>query len=168
MRYFHTVFANRAVAAGNHTIKFDAYALAGSCWLGIYATENDSEIEELSKLPQNPKSGVTEIDAEEFEKCEKKRELAGRGYSTPSLIQPPANATSARPAGVGDSIDMTPSLPEEKLVVGAPLGDVAEAVQIGVIPKNASAESIVEKVAEKAAEVAPPRKPGRPKKQQPE
>ena len=161
-KFYHTVFANRHVATSGMSIKFDPYSLTGSCWLGVYKASDDDEIKALDELARNPKSGITVIDAEEFELCEKKRNKGGRGYSAPSLIVPKSQA-SAEAAEVGEAVDPNPDI-EEEIKVGTPIADAEEALKVAVIPESAATAATTAATAPTTVDEAAPAAAKKPRK----
>ena len=67
MKYFRTSNATRPHKAGGTSFKFEPVALVSSSWVGVYATDNEQDIEALSQL-----RGVTEIGLDAYNSLKKK------------------------------------------------------------------------------------------------
>lgn len=65
-RFFHTDNASRWVEAGGLQFLFLAYNNIAGSWRGVYATETTAEIVVLASLTNDPASGITEINEDQF------------------------------------------------------------------------------------------------------
>lgn len=97
-RYFHVENCNRHVLGDGHRFTFEPYENVGGCWFGVLATSDPEEIAALEKICADKKSAVTETDAAEFSKAQKKKSLAQPNFG-------PSRAPSAR-AFTGDASDV--------------------------------------------------------------
>jgi hypothetical protein len=125
MKFFHVENANRTINAGPHSIRFAPYEMTG-CWLGVYATENESEITELTALTRNPKTGVKEIDEQAYDHCIKKKRSASHSYSTSLANSTPTPGDHA-PSAAGQPVDPNPPVPPASV---EPLASVGAAIEV--------------------------------------
>lgn len=71
MRYFKAENANRRIGKN---FFFQLTEILGGCQMGVYATEDEKEIEELREIVSNLRNGVREINEQDYRaSLEKKR-----------------------------------------------------------------------------------------------
>ena len=143
MKYYHAENANRSI----HGFVFEPYDIFAGTVLGVYATENESEIAALNKVTAEKTSGVTEITSEEYEQLRKKkaRSLIGFAPSKPHLAAP----VPLKGAGAAVVENPIPVPIDETVKTGEPLASVEEAVRLDKVEPSETAVPAVPKAKKK-------------------
>jgi hypothetical protein len=155
-KFYHTTNASLRRRAGGYEFRFGAYDMVGGAMSGVLALESDGEQAAMAMLSNDPRTGVTEIAQEEYERCSKKKHeprnalKRSEGFSvgnrplarSPAALVTPASSQSHNPA-LADP-------PREEKPVAA---TVAEAIQTAEITPS-----------QPPSEIQARRKPGRPRK----
>lgn len=156
MNFFHTQNASRPYKSGGYDFSFEPYVFFGGNWRGALAVGREEEIAALRELVEISNGGITEIDQAAYESKTKKKVS-----ETPSVPASP------------------PSVPIHKASIKSP-AEVVEDPQLSnpVMMPTGTAKSIDEILMEGTvipsqpppvrftppAQIALPRKRGRPKK----
>lgn len=67
-KYYEAQNCNRLIESGGFRFEFRPYRLYAGTWHGVFQTENDDAISAMAHLIANPRSAITEITAEEYQK----------------------------------------------------------------------------------------------------
>lgn len=118
-KYYHAENANRRIRQDGYEFLFDAYAQFAGTWRGVYQTSDEGEIIALDRVAANPRNGVTEITAAQYEASAKKKAKPSSALS-PTLKQgqqvqvkeKPAVLVEGRPPSPGDDKVEAKSLEE--------------------------------------------------------
>lgn len=130
-KFYHAVGVNKPIVAGSFSIAFAPYEHVG-IWAGVYEANKPAEIEALDASVLNPKSGVIEITADEYNAKLKKKQDASNSYQQ-SLANSTPTPGQHRTAHSADPIDTTPApVPGEPIPV--PLDSVEDALK--VVPRE--------------------------------
>lgn len=72
-QFYHAENTNRSIRAGNARFNFESYLCIGGTWQGVYTSENETEISLLDQLASDPRTSVSKISQEEYEKAAQKK-----------------------------------------------------------------------------------------------
>jgi hypothetical protein len=154
-KYYAVENCRRRISAAGIVFAFQATHHFAGTWFGEYSTDKPEEQAALAQLTVNPKSGVTEVTAEEHaELLKKKLSLPERSRAI-QPVQPPLTPTPVAVADragrlVGEvqlSEPASPAAPQPKLTPpvddGEPvvLARAEDAIQLGKVPSLAQTEA---------------------------
>jgi len=96
INFYHAARANQVVQGSFLGFHFTPYEMAGGVWMGILATNNEQEIQELDQLSTTGR--VTKIDEKEYILCLKKNQRASKELGS-SLINYQIGSQTIQPGG---------------------------------------------------------------------
>jgi hypothetical protein len=136
MRYFHADNSNRLIQGDGKSFQFHSYQLLHGSWSGVYATKDEQELKALEGLVANPKSAVTEISAQEYERCRQKKISSDKSSTLLIAPAPPGPMTSMVQDAIGAGSTVETVIPgPEQPIVAAP---VADPISIGNVTTGAT------------------------------
>jgi len=131
MNFYHANNSNRAIVLAGIQIQFSHYEQTGT-WLGVYSATKPEEIAALDEAVKNPKTGITTITADEYQRCIAIKRKASGTYAPSLAADTPTPGVSDEPQQTVDSLPaLDPSEPPP-----APLETVLEAIEVVPLQKR--------------------------------
>jgi hypothetical protein len=132
MKFYHANNCTRSITHAGIAFQFAPYELTGT-WLGVYATDKADEISALDEVVKNPKSGITSISQEEYDRSIVTKKSAQGTYADTLARHAPTPGEKAAPPTA--PVDTAPNTPAAE-PPPTPLASVDAAVEVVPVQKK--------------------------------
>jgi hypothetical protein len=137
MTFFHCANASKAVKlSSGKRVAFDVYHYFAGAWLGIAAVEDQETIDGLTELTFKAKSGITQIDEAEYNRCSQKKNPQRNSRPSPESplpqprVSPPIDLVRGVPARL---VEKAAEKPAEPFPTPKVYDSIDEVLKIGVV-----------------------------------